>query len=263
MVLAHLPDLLAVASGVLVGFTLGLVGGGGSILAVPLLLYVVDIGSPHLAIGTSAVAVAANALANFASHARAGNVSWPSAVVFALAGIAGAWIGAGLGKAMDGQRLLLLFAAMMVVVAFAMLCARQIEVPVDPWLGRRAALRLGGIGFLTGGMSGFFGIGGGFLIVPGLMLGAGLPILRAVGSSLLSVAAFGLTTAVSYSLSDLVDWRLVGFFIAGGLLGGLGGTRAAIRLSRRRNLLTRVLAGVILGAAAYILLRTLAAPAAG
>ena len=81
-----LQGLLSVASGSLVGFTLGLVGGGGSILAVPLLVYVVGVPSPHVAIGTSAVAVAASAAANLAGHARAETVKWPCAIVFALAG---------------------------------------------------------------------------------------------------------------------------------------------------------------------------------
>ena len=93
-----LQGLLSIASGSLVGFTLGLVGGGGSILAVPLLVYVVGVPSPHVAIGTSAVAVAASAAANLAGHARAKTVKWPCAIVFALAGIAGAAGGAQLGK---------------------------------------------------------------------------------------------------------------------------------------------------------------------
>src|SRR5512146_2490297 len=99
-------DLLATGSGLLVGFILGLIGGGGSILAVPLLVYVVGVASPHVAIGTSAVAVAVSAAANLASHARAGNVKWSCAVVFALAGIVGAAGGAHLGKLVDGERLL-------------------------------------------------------------------------------------------------------------------------------------------------------------
>ena len=110
-----LHALLAIASGSLVGFTLGLVGGGGSILAVPLLVYVVGVRSPHIAIGTSAIAVAASAAANLAGHARAQTVKWPCALVFAVAGIAGAAGGAQLGKMVDGTRLLLLFGVQGVV----------------------------------------------------------------------------------------------------------------------------------------------------
>ena len=87
-------ELLSFGSGGLVGFALGLLGGGGSILAVPLLVYVVGVKDPHVAIGTSALAVSVNAFANLISHARAGTVKWPCAIVFALAGIAGAALGA-------------------------------------------------------------------------------------------------------------------------------------------------------------------------
>ena len=101
-----LHAILSIASGSLVGFTLGLVGGGGSILAVPLLVYVVGVPSPHIAIGTSAIAVAASAAANLAGHARARTVKWSCALVFAVSGIAGAAGGAQLGKMVDGSRLL-------------------------------------------------------------------------------------------------------------------------------------------------------------
>src|SRR6476660_9655180 len=97
---SFLQMLLGGASGSLVGFTLGLVGGGGSILAVPLLVYLVGVPSAHLAIGTSAVAVAANAAASLAGHARAGNVRWPCASVFAASGVLGAFAGSALGRRM-------------------------------------------------------------------------------------------------------------------------------------------------------------------
>src|SRR5512133_2101528 len=116
-----LQGALGIASGGLVGFSLGLVGGGGSILAVPLLVYLVGVPAAHVAIGTSAVAVAANAAASLVNHARLGNVRWPCASVFAGAGVAGALAGATLGKMVDGQRLLAAFAVMMAVVAIAML----------------------------------------------------------------------------------------------------------------------------------------------
>ena len=98
-----LQMLLGLLAGSAVGFTLGLVGGGGSILAVPLMVYLVGVKDPHLAIGTSAIAVAANAALGLASHARQGNVKWRCAVTFASAGIAGALLGSWLGKAMDGR----------------------------------------------------------------------------------------------------------------------------------------------------------------
>src|SRR3982074_3373021 len=126
----------ALASGALVGLSLGLVGGGGSILATPLLLYVVGVAQPHVAIGTGALAVSVNAFANLAGHARAGNVRWRCAVIFAVVG---------------------------------------------PLRAGRAA--------------GLVGSGGGILVVPGLMLATQMPIIKAVGSSLLAVGSCGLATA--------------------------------------------------------------------
>ena len=115
--------ILGVLSGVLVGFTLGLVGGGGSILAVPLMVYLVGVASPHVAIGTSALAVAVNAATGLASHARAGTVKWRCGLMYASAGILGALAGSTAGKAFDGHKLLFLFAIVMIVGGVGMLGA--------------------------------------------------------------------------------------------------------------------------------------------
>ena len=170
-------EIITILSGSVVGFTLGLIGGGGSILAVPLLLYVVGLPSPHVAIGTSALAVAVNAFANFIGHSRAGNVKWPCAAVFAVSGMVGAFGGSTVGKLMDGGRLLFLFALVMIAVGVAMLRPRATEGNPAVHIDRRIAVRLVAIGLLTGFLSGLFGIGGGFLVVPGIMLGSGMPIL--------------------------------------------------------------------------------------
>lgn len=255
-----LADLLAVLSGGGVGLVLAVIGGGGSILATPLLLYVVGVGSPHMAIGTGALAVSVNAFANLIAHARAGNVKWPCAVVFAAAGVAGAFGGAALGKSVSGPLLLTLFALVMIAVGAAMLRPQVAQGAPDVRLTPAVALRLVPIGALVGFVSGFFGIGGGFLIVPGLLAGSGMAMLNAVASSLFSVGAFGLSTAVSYAWDGLVDWREAGFFILGGLGGGLAGVPLAGRLAARRGLLQRIFAGVVFVVAAYILLRN--APAA-
>ncbi|MBP6013920.1 MAG: sulfite exporter TauE/SafE family protein [Alphaproteobacteria bacterium] len=251
-----LADLLAVLSGSVVGLTLGVVGGGGSILAVPLLLYVVGVSNPHVAIGTSALAVSANAFANLIAHSRAGNVKWPCAVVFGLSGVTGAFIGSTLGKMIDGQRLLFVFGLVMVAVALAMLRPRQSEGDPSVRITPAIAVRLVGIGLLTGLLAGFFGIGGGFLIVPGIMLGSGMAMLNAVGSSLFSVGVFGLTTASTYAMDGLVDWRVAGLFIAGGILGGLGGLVLAQRLATRKGLLNRLFAGLVMVVAVYVLWRS-------
>ena len=250
-----LADLLALASGALVGLVLALIGGGGSILATPALLYVVGVADAHLAIGTSALAVSANAFANVAAHARRGNVVWRAALVFAVAGMIGAGLGAALGKATDASVLLPLFALVMIAVGAAMLIPRKNDGAGDVHLTPSVNARLGAAGLGVGGLSGFFGIGGGFLIVPGLIAASGMSMIQAVGTSLVSVGAFGATTAASYAFDGLVDWRIAGLFIGGGIVGGLIGARFATHLSKQRGALQRVFAGVVFVVAAYMLWR--------
>lgn len=248
--------LLTLLSGVLIGLSLGLIGGGGSILAVPLLLYVVGVGSPHIAIGTGALAVAANAAFSLAMHARAHTVKWPCALVFAAAGIGGAALGARLGKAVNGEVLLALFGCVMVLVGAAMFIRRGQGGNPDVRLDRASAPSLlpplAGTGFMVGGLSGFFGIGGGFLIVPGLITATAMPMLNAIGSSLVSVTVFGLTTATSYALSGLVDWQAAGLMVAGGLAGSLAGLALAKRLSGSRQALSVVFAVIVITTGLYI-----------
>lgn len=248
--------LLGGLSGTLVGFTLGLVGGGGSILAVPLMVYFVGVRSPHLAIGTSALAVAANALAGVWNHAREKNVNWRCGASFAAAGVTGALAGSTLGKAMDGERLLFLFALLMLGVAFAMYRGRG-DVGVEGVTCNRDNLpKVLTFGFGTGALSGFFGIGGGFLIVPALVASTSMPVYRAVGTSLIAVAAFGLTTAANYAWSGLIDWPLAASFIAGGMIGTAIGAALARRLSEQKGRLTTLFAALVAGVAAYMLYRS-------
>lgn len=244
--------LLGLLSGALVGFSLGLVGGGGSILAVPLMVYVVGVANPHIAIGTSALAVAANAATGLASHARAHTVKWRCGGMYAAAGIVGAFAGSTLGKAVDGQKLLFLFALVMVAVGVLMIRGRKAKGDPAAQCTRTNAPRVLGFGLGSGAFSGFFGIGGGFLIVPGLIASTHMPIVNAVGTSLVAVTAFGLTTAANYAVSGLVDWTLAAIFIAGGVVGGLGGTAVARRLSGNGKL-TLVFAGLIFVIAGYML----------
>ena len=212
----------AIGSGVIVGFTLGLVGGAGSILAVPLLLY----------------------------------VRWQPALIFAACGLVGAFAGSSIGKVVDGHRLLILFALLMLVIAVMMLRGRKVtgdglvvERRSNPW-------RLGVIGLATGTLSGFYGIGGGFLVVPGLILGTGMPTIAAIGSSLVAVGAFGMTTALNYAVSGMVQWPTALLFIAGGIGGGWAGARLAKRLSAQRQTLTRLLGCMLVIVAVYMLYRS-------
>jgi hypothetical protein len=257
VIISTLQGLLGLLSGSLVGFSLGLVGGGGSILAVPLMVYVVGVPDAHLAIGTSAIAVAANAAINLSNHARGGTVRWSCALTFAAAGIIGAFVGSIFGKMLDGQKLLALFALIMLVIATLMLKTRSRVGLPDVQMSWSNLPAIVGLGLATGTLSGFFGIGGGFLIVPALMLATGMSIMNAVSSSLVAVTAFGLTTAASYAYSGLVSWALAALFIAGGIVGGLIGTRSARHLAARRGALNIVFAAVIIAVALYMLARNL------
>ena len=252
-----LTHILGALSGVLVGFTLGLVGGGGSILAVPLMVYVVGVASTHVAIGTSALAVAANALAGVRHHARQANVNWRCGLLFAAAGVLGALGGSTLGKVFDGERLLLLFAILMLVVAGAMYRGRGDGGVEGATCTRDNLPKVLRFGLATGALSGFFGIGGGFLIVPALLASIKMPVFRAIGTSLIAVAAFGLTTAASYAWSGLIDWPLAGSFIAGGMAGAALGAPAAQRLAASKGTLNTLFAVLIALVAIYMIYREL------
>lgn len=245
--------LLAALGGALVGFLLATFGGGGSVLAMPWLVYVVGIADTHIAIGTSAAAVAVNAAAGLAAQARAGAVKWPCASVFASAGIAGALTGAHIAKQVDGTVLLGFFAVAMAAVAVAMMLPRKSEGDPLVRLDWGLALKLVPTGLTIGFAAGFFGIGGGFLIAPGLMASTGMTLANAAASSLLSVTIFGASTSASYAWSGLVDWAAFGALVAGGLVGTWPGVIAARKLASRAPFARRLFALMILLVAAYIL----------
>jgi uncharacterized membrane protein YfcA len=256
-------DILTLISGALVGFSLGLIGGGGSVLAVPLLVYVVGVKDPHVAIGTSALAVAVNALFGLVTHWRWGAVKTGCAIAFALFGILGAAAGSTVGKLVDGDQLLALFGVAMIAIGLSI--ARKPAEVGDPavhldWQSApRLLSRIAPTALAVGFMAGFFGIGGGFLIVPGLVYSTGMPLLNAVGSSLLSVTAFGLTTAGNYALSGLVDWQVAGFLLLGGVAGGLAGARVSRHLASKRPALSYAFAGIVIVVGTYVVWRGLGA----
>lgn len=255
--------LLAAATGGAVALLLTVFGGGGSVLAVPLLLYVVGVTDPHVAIGVAAAGVSLNALTALAGHARAGRVRWPCAVTFAAVGSIGAWAGSSLAKNVDGDRLLFLFAIAMAAVGVSMLRPARSEGPGGVRLTPAMLPRLTVSGVGVGAVSGFFGIGGGFLIVPGLIAATGMSLAIAQASSLVSVAAFGASTALNYSLSGLVSWPLVGAMTAGGLAGTITGLPLARRLGRNAAIGRRLFAGLILLVAVYVGIRAAGVITAG
>jgi uncharacterized membrane protein YfcA len=250
---------LAVPAGGLVGLILGLIGGGGSVLAVPLLVYAVGVPSTHIALSVSALAVAVSAAANLLGHAWAGRVNWPFAAIFTPAGMAGAALGSLVAQRVDGQRLLAGFGVLMLVVGAAMLRRRAAtgdpHVRLSAASARHLAPRLAGAGLLVGSLSGFFGIGGGFLIVPALLAATGMTLPSAIGTSLVAVTAFGATTAASYALAGVTDMGLVLQFIAGGLAGGALGTLLAGRLVQQTRTLGTIFGGFVILTGLYVIYR--------
>jgi uncharacterized membrane protein YfcA len=248
---------VAALGGALIGLLLAVFGGGGSVLATPLLIYLVGVQDPHVAIGTAAAAVAVNALIGLATQARAGTVKWPCAMVFGGAGLAGSLIGAQFAKLVDGQVLLTGFGVAMAAVAISMLLPQRGQGDPDVRLSRALTLKLAPVGLLVGLAAGFFGIGGGFLIVPGLMAATGMTLAHAAASSLVSVALFGAATSTSYAASGLVDWPVFTALVAGGGVGALVAKPVARALSGHAVLGRRLFASMVLATAAYVIWRSI------
>lgn len=238
--------VLGLLLSVVVGVTLGFFGGGGSILMVPLLVYVIGL-APKSAIASSLVVVGAASASGAAHHWRAGHVQLRTALWFGSAGMAGAYLGGRAAAHVDGTLLLLLFAAMMAGTALAM------------WRGRRAPaagaarpsrVRLLGQGLAVGTFTGLIGAGGGFLIVPALVLWGGLPMPTAVGTSLVIIVLNATAGFTGYLAHVRVDPTLVAGVTVAAIAGSLVGARLAHRVdpaSLRRGfaLLVLAMAGVI------------------
>ncbi len=265
--------------GLVVGFSLGLTGGGGSIFAVPLLVYGLSIPA-HQAVGVSLAAVGATALGGALQRLGRGEVEFRAGLLFGAAGVLGAPVGAWLGQGLPEEILLGGFAVLMLAVAARMWIqarrhpgeARVVRAVDDPGpavgpacrrdpagrlgLGSRCTVVLGLAGALTGVLSGLFGVGGGFLIVPALVLAASLPIHRAVATSLLVIALVSAAGVASHALAGApVDWVLVGWFLAGGLAGMGLGTTVGRRLAGPT--LQALFAAVMVLVATYMLVRLL------
>ena len=194
--------LLALPFGLAIGVLLGLVGGGGSILAVPVLVYV--LGQPvHDATTESLFVVGAAALVGAADHARVGNVRIKTALAFGLAGAAGAVGGSALNRLVGGRIILLAFAGLLLLAAWAM--QRRKGFTTKPIRRPHAHLRAAATGLLTGLLTGFFGVGGGFVIVPALVLLLGLPITPAIGTSLAVIALTSASALAAHLASGRID----------------------------------------------------------
>lgn len=225
---------LTLAGALAVGISLGLLGGGGSILTVPLLVYLAGV-EPKQAIAMSLFVVAATALAGVLPHARAGRVRWRTALLFGAAGMAGAYLGGRLGAYIPGGVLLVAFAVMMVVTALAML--RHRPAPAEGAghaSGERPILRILAEGVTVGLVTGLVGAGGGFLVVPALVLLGGLSMPVAVGTSLVVIAMKSAAGLAGYLYSVSLDWPLTLAVTAVAVVGGFAGSRLAGRIDPQR-----------------------------
>jgi uncharacterized membrane protein YfcA len=239
---------LVLALAVLVGISLGLLGGGGSILTVPILSYIAGM-SPKAAIASSLFVVAVTSGAALIPHARAGRVKWRTGLLFGGGGMAGAFLGGRLAAHLSGHLLMMLFALMMAATAIAMLrpartaaVATNRELPV-------ATVLLEGV--VVGVVTGLIGAGGGFLVVPALVLLGGLSMQTAVGTSLLVISLKSFAGLAGHLGHVDVDWPLTLAVTAIAVAGSVVGARLAGRippavLRRAFGVFIIVMAGLVL-----------------
>jgi uncharacterized membrane protein YfcA len=246
--------LLAIALSTLIGASLGLLGGGGSILAVPLLVYVAGI-DVHAAIGMSLAVVGATSLGGALIHARAGRVDVRAAALFGVTGMVGAPLGARASYAFAPRTLLILFALLMILVGGLMLRGRGAAAPParEPSRARLPAVVPAGFG--VGLLTGFLGVGGGFLIVPALLFLGALPIHAAVGTSLLVIALNCAAGLAGHLRHGDLPAGLTAVFVAASTLGALLGVRLAATLDPVR--LRRSFAAFVTGLGLLLLAKNL------
>jgi uncharacterized membrane protein YfcA/glyoxylase-like metal-dependent hydrolase (beta-lactamase superfamily II)/rhodanese-related sulfurtransferase len=219
--------ILAVALSLLVGVSLGLLGGGGSILAVPVLVYVAGL-DPHRAVATSLFVVGVTSAVGLVAHARAGRVRWRTGLVFGLAGMTGAYAGGRLASLVPGGVLLTAFAVMMLATAGGMIRGRR----GGPGAGELRTLPAVALGVGVGLVTGFVGAGGGFLIVPALVLIGGLPMTAAVGTSLLVITMQSAAGLAGHLSGSHVPWSLALAVTATAIVGSLIGGRLTGRFEQ-------------------------------
>lgn len=237
-----------IAAGVVIGLALGLLGGGGSILLVPVLVYLVGMDA-HAAVASSLAIVGANALIGTVMHWRAGNVRVRQSLTFGAAGMAGAYAGANFTQYVSEALLMVIFSVLMLVVGFLMIRPLPVDEQQDT-TEQSSLVRtiLAGVG--VGVLTGFLGIGGGFLIVPALVLVMGMPMSAAVGSSLLVIVMSASAGLLGHLQSSVLDWGIILVFT----VAGVAGLNVGVSLNRRWSgqRLRRAFAGMVMTLAAIL-----------
>jgi uncharacterized membrane protein YfcA len=242
----------AVGLGILIGVSLGALGGGGSILTVPALVYALG-ESAHAAITESLVIVGITSVVAAAGHARVRHVRWGSGVVFGLVGVASSYAGTALNRHVNPNALLLAFAVLIVIVAMGMLRRARAQTRV-PAVGSNVALKIITAGLVVGFLTGFFGVGGGFVIVPALVMALGYDMPVAVGTSLLIIAINSAAALAARAGSETLHWGVIVPFTVAAVAGSLGGKRVADQVPT--TTLTKAFVALLVTVAGYVALRS-------
>jgi uncharacterized protein len=243
---------LGIALAVLIGLSLGLLGGGGSILTVPILVYVLGLPA-HEAIATSLLVVGVTSLAALVPHARKGRVRWQMGALFGAASMVGAYAAGRAAKLIPAVVLLLLFGGMMLVTAVAMMRKGSGDATHDPPSEARKLpyFLIALEGLLVGAFTGLVGAGGGFLVVPALLLLGRLPMRQAVATSLMVITMKSFAGFAGYLSTTLIDWKLAAMVTAAAVAGSFLGANFAGRV--RQDLLRRGFAWFVVTMAVFIL----------
>ncbi|MCS7088690.1 MAG: sulfite exporter TauE/SafE family protein [Thermoflexales bacterium] len=239
--------LVDLALGFAIGITLGLLGGGGSILTVPALVYVVGI-TPQAAVTASLVIVGLNSALGALMHRSQGTLNWRVALVFGGVGMLASFLAANASRSVSPHVLLTLFALLMLVIGGWMLFVR---LPADAEGTPRGWLAVLGGGAAVGALTGFLGVGGGFLIVPALVLLVGLPMKQAVGTSLIVITMNSAAGFLGHLASANLDVVTTGVFVVAGFVGAFVGARLVQRLSA--HTLRQVFALFVVGLGLFLL----------
>lgn len=254
---------IAVLAGVLVGISLGALGGGGAIITVPILVYALG-QTAHQATTGSLIIVGTTALIAALGHHANGRVRWAHGLLFGAIGTFGTSVGSRLSAGISANALLLSFAALLVLVATLMWRrasgGQRSEDGAEsgPVAGRSAAGQIAAVvatAVAVGLLTGFFGVGGGFAVVPALVMVLGYPMPVAVGTSLLIVTINSATAFVERLGGGVdIDWKIIGVFALAAIIGSLAGTRVASRVPT--GSLQRAFAVLLIVVAAYTGIRS-------
>lgn len=246
----------ALVFGALIGLALGALGGGGSILTLPVLVFALGLTAQEATTG-SLVIVGITAAAASVAHARAGETRWREGLVLAAFGVPTSVVGTRLNRTVDPDLLLLAFAALMLVAAAGMLLRAEGRTPSPPAdrsvAPRLDVLRLGPVGLVIGFLTGFLGVGGGFVVVPALVVLLGFAMPVAVGTSLLVIAINCAVALVARVSHDSFDWGVVVPFTAAAVAASYAGKRVSDRADPAT--LTRAFAGLLVAVAGYVAVR--------